>query len=237
MKRKIFLVLIVSLLLTKCSEQRNHVNNDISIGSHTIDNNNKLVYFVKNNSKNDVFILNLKHEINPDVYEKREVDSIWRSISFPFYNSLSILLDTSEIFQPHHDQMLKYNPDKNRPEVYYFYNKVIDRIKGSSLSMKPDLMWEFDELICNSVFLKQGESYFDTIGFFPYRIMHPENELKFIFSYPKIYLQGIEISYLNFYVKDILSDSLGITFPRRLDGYEVVYNELFRHEILINAVN
>lgn len=235
MKRKFHLIVIASMLLTFCSVQESKDTKNISVYCSLTKNNDELIYFIKNDSENNVFILCLASQTVPEVLKKKSYDSIWRNITLPFYNDLRVLRDTSEIFNPPNDEEFGYKPGKNKPETNAFFRLVIQKVKESRLALKSDLLLEFDLLMCSSVFLKPGEFYSDTIPISAYKRKYPENDLKFVFAYPSSFLYQSEKSYLNYYVEDFLGDSLGITLPGKLDGHKIVYDGSLNYEFVISA--
>ena len=235
MKSKFHFIVIASMMLTFCSVQETKETKNISVCCCLTKNNDELIYYIKNDSENNLFILGLSSETLPEVFIKKSYDSIWENYTLPFYNDLRVLKDTSELFNPTKDEEFEYKPDKTKPETNDFFRSVIRKIKVSRLSLKSDLLLEFDLLMCCSIFLKPGEFYSDTIPLSTYKRKYPEYDLKFVFTYPSSFLYQSEKSYLNYYVEDFLDDSLGISLPEKLDGHKIVYDGTLNYEFVIKA--
>ncbi len=234
MKRLSYFIITIMLLIC-CSKQKPDDANNISVHCSLIENDNELVYSIKNASRSNLFILGLKSQTFPEVIKKKKYDSIWQNFSVPFYNELRVLKDTSEIFNPPDDEEYEYKPEKNKPETNTFFNLVIQKIKDSKLSLKSDLLLEFDLLMSGSSFLKPGESYSDTIPLSAFKSKYPKNDLKFIFEYPSVFLYKSEKSYLTYYAEDFLGDSLHVVIPEKLDGYKFVYKGNLKYEFIVSS--
>ncbi len=232
MLNKYYFAALTLFVLTSCAERKVSNSNKIIIFSYTIEESNKLVYGVRNKSGNNVLLLNYFHEIYPIVYEM-EKDSSWLNISDSFYYSMRKLIDTSEIYKTNKEEFYEY--DKAKPETFNFYNMVVSKIEKDSLSVHSDLIWEIDDLIYSSLYLKCGEEFCDTISISNFRKKYPDKDLKFVSAYPKIYIDETNMTYLEFYINSFLSDSLGVKLPTTLDGYKVIYDIFMQNETKVLA--
>lgn len=234
MKREL-LFFIISVLLVRCTEQKSNARNSISICCHLTNNNNELVYVIKNDSKDNTFFLGLLSQIRPAVFIKKTNDSVWKDDTWLFYRDLLVPRDKPlELYQSP-KQELKHRLEIDKPETHDFFFLVVDKIKGSQLSLKSDLLMMFDQLMCSSVFLKPEESYSDTIPLNAFKKRYSEYDLKFLFTYPSLFLYESERSYLDYYVNSFLSDSLGVKLPEKLDGYNVIYESPLNYEFIVRA--
>jgi hypothetical protein len=232
MKNKNISAIVVLLILANCSVLHDN-NSGISIQSHTIDDGSKLTYSITNHSRDDIFIFNLEDKIYPRVFVKESKDSIWSDWSLQFQYS-SVVLPVKPEMHEIHEEGPRYKPNSLYPELTNFYNKVNKIIDSSKLSFQSEYLFFFDELVSSSIFLKQGESYFDTINIAPFKKKYPNIEFKFVFSYPSDYSMKSDTSFLEFFINSILRDSLGVAFPKKLDGYKIIYKEKLFHQAIIN---
>jgi len=233
MKKHYVFILFISLMVFSCNQKISKDLSNISIYCKLINNNTELVYYVKNISKNDVFFFDLLSEIQPEIFIKKAHDSAWENVSRLFYLYFLEPRERPLEVVPLPEKEFEFNSEIYKKGVSDFFNMVIDSIKNSKLSLKEDELMMFDQNMCSSVFLKKGESFSDTISLYAIKKRYPEYDLKLVFAYPKTFLYDSERSYLDYYVNSFLADSLGITIPKKLDGYKVVYESSLKYEFIV----
>lgn len=233
MKRLNAYFIFALLLFTACTTENERLS-DISLQSEIINDGSELLLSITNNTKSDVILFNLKSEISPEIFYRESNNSRWINCSFSYYHMDRVPPDRNEAIRNNSEEELNYFPNNETPETNMFYSKVIDRINKSSVSLKSLRVKEFDEAMSSSVFLRQGESFYDTVYISRSYKRLLDHKLKFVFNYPSIYLDKTDVAYNDYFINEILGDSLGIYFPEKLDGYKIIYKEKLFHQAIIN---